>query len=208
MTLQHRSDAAGSVPRKEAAHALRLSFSAYREKLRGASPVDEQTELLMSYHEVFLVLFVGHCLRQAEVSVKLAEQLSAPLAAAAAKRALEGAHETGDGRRRRATQPLRYVAELSFGLACAYRDVVRRSLWPDRRLHQMRRRAAIERVGNVGVAQVVRRDLARQAGPRRGPLHDPVDLRRIERAALSPRFRGDLRAAWPPGMRNGLEQRK
>jgi hypothetical protein len=58
-------------------------------KLRGASPVDERTELLCAFHEVFLDLFVGHCLRQAEASVKLAEQLSAPLAAAAAQRALE-----------------------------------------------------------------------------------------------------------------------
>jgi hypothetical protein len=86
--LRHGSAAAGSAPRKEAAHALRLSFSAYREKLRGASPVDERTELLCAFHEVFLDLFVGHALRQAEASVKLAEQLSAPLAAAA-QRALD-----------------------------------------------------------------------------------------------------------------------
>jgi hypothetical protein len=87
--LRHGSAAAGSAPRKEAAHALRLSFSAYREKLRGASPVDERTELLCAFHEVFLDLFVGHALRQAEASVKLAEQLSAPLATAAAQRALD-----------------------------------------------------------------------------------------------------------------------
>jgi hypothetical protein len=43
----------------------------------------------MWFHEVFLDLFVGHCLRQAEASLKLAEELSAPLAAAAAQRALE-----------------------------------------------------------------------------------------------------------------------
>jgi hypothetical protein len=79
----------GIRTQKEAAHTLRLSFSTYREKLKGASPVDEQTHLLTLYHEVFLDLFVGHALRQAEAAVKLAEQLSALLAAAAAQRALE-----------------------------------------------------------------------------------------------------------------------
>jgi hypothetical protein len=78
----------GIRTQKEAAHALRLSFSAYRAKLTGASPLDERTELLMSYHEVFLDLFVGHVLRQAEASLKLFEQLSAPLGSAAAQRAL------------------------------------------------------------------------------------------------------------------------
>jgi hypothetical protein len=43
---------------------VRLSFSAYRCR--------------RSYHEIFLDLFVGHCLRQAEASVKFAEQLSSP----------------------------------------------------------------------------------------------------------------------------------
>jgi hypothetical protein len=55
---------------------------------------------------------------------------------------------------------------------------------PDRRLHQMRPRAAIERVADMGMAQVMRRDLGRRAGPGRSPLHDPMDLRRIERAAF------------------------
>jgi hypothetical protein len=79
----------GIRTQKEAAHELRLSFSAYREKLKGRMQVDARTELLASYHEVFLDLFVGHALRQAEASVRLAEQLSAPLATAAAQRALE-----------------------------------------------------------------------------------------------------------------------
>jgi hypothetical protein len=79
----------GIRTQKEAAHALRLSFSAYREKLKGRLPVDDRTALLCAYHEVFLDLFVGHALRQAEASVRLAEQLSAPLAAAAARQALE-----------------------------------------------------------------------------------------------------------------------
>lgn len=79
----------GIRTQKEAAHALRLSFSVYCAKLKGRAPVDARTELLCAFHEVFLSLFVGHALRQAEASVKLAEQLSAPLAAAAAKRALE-----------------------------------------------------------------------------------------------------------------------
>src|SRR5580704_4431476 len=79
----------GIRTQKEAAHALRLSFSAYREKLKGRLPVDDRTALLCAYHEVFLDLFVGHALRQAEASVRLAEQLSAPLATAAAQRALE-----------------------------------------------------------------------------------------------------------------------
>jgi len=48
----------------------------------------------------------------------------------------------------------------------------------------MRRRAAVERVADMGVAQVVRRDRSRRTGPRRGTLHDAVDLRRIERTAL------------------------
>jgi hypothetical protein len=52
-------------------------------------PVDERTELLCAFHKVFLDLFVGHALRQAEASVRLAEQLSAPLAAAAARQALD-----------------------------------------------------------------------------------------------------------------------
>jgi hypothetical protein len=76
-----------------------LPLSAYRDKLKGNSPVDERTELLTSYHEVFLDLFVGHCLRQAEASLKLANELSAPLAAAA-QRALEVLRklaEVGDG---------------------------------------------------------------------------------------------------------------
>jgi hypothetical protein len=79
----------GIRTQKEAAHAVRLSLAAYREKLKGRVPVDDRTELLCSYHEVFLDLFVGHALRQAEASVKLAEELSAPLAAAAARRALD-----------------------------------------------------------------------------------------------------------------------
>jgi hypothetical protein len=54
----------GIRTQKEAAHALRLSLAAYHAKLKGASPVDERTELLMSYHEVFLDLFVGHVLRR------------------------------------------------------------------------------------------------------------------------------------------------
>jgi hypothetical protein len=90
----------GIRTQKEAARALSLSFSAYRAKLKGAAPMDDRTELLMSYHEVFLDLFVGHALRQAEASLKLAEQLSAPLAAAAAQRALDVLNKlvtVGDG---------------------------------------------------------------------------------------------------------------
>jgi hypothetical protein len=89
MTLQHGRRRCGIRTQKEAAHALRLSLAACHAKLKGASPVDERTALLMSYHEVFLDLFVGHVLRQAEASLKLAEQLSAPLATAAAQRAIE-----------------------------------------------------------------------------------------------------------------------
>jgi hypothetical protein len=90
----------GIRTQKEAAHALRLSFSAYREKLKGRMPVDDRTALLCACHEVFLDLFVGHALRQAEASLKLAEQLSAPLAAAAAQRALDVLNKlvtVGDG---------------------------------------------------------------------------------------------------------------
>jgi hypothetical protein len=79
----------GIRTQKEAAHAVRLSFSVYCAKLKGRSPVDDRTALLCAYHEVFLDLFGGHALRQAEASLKLAEQLSAPLAAAAAQRALD-----------------------------------------------------------------------------------------------------------------------
>lgn len=68
---------------------MRLSLAAYREKLKGRLPVDARTELLCAFHEVFLDLFVGHALRQAEATIKLAEQLSAPRAADAAQRALE-----------------------------------------------------------------------------------------------------------------------
>jgi hypothetical protein len=89
MTLRHGSAAAASAPRRRRRTPCGLSFFSLPRKLRGASPVDERTELLCAFHEVFLDLFVGHCLRQAEASVKLAEQLSAPLAAAAAQRALE-----------------------------------------------------------------------------------------------------------------------
>lgn len=70
-----------------AARALRLSLTAYRDRLRGRLPVDDRTELLCAFHEVFLDLFVEHCLSQAEASYKLAGLLSAPLAAAAASRA-------------------------------------------------------------------------------------------------------------------------
>ena len=79
----------GIRTQKEASHAVRLSLAAYREKLKGRVPVDERTELLCAFHEVFLDLFFGHALRQAEATIRLAEQLSAPLAAAAAQRALE-----------------------------------------------------------------------------------------------------------------------
>jgi hypothetical protein len=66
------------------------------EKLKGNSPVNERTELLTSYHEVFLDLFVG----QAEASLKLAEQLSA-----ARRRRPTGArssYQAGEDGRRRA----------------------------------------------------------------------------------------------------------
>jgi hypothetical protein len=60
----------GIRTQKEAAHAVRLSLAAYREKLKGRVPVDERTELLCAFHEVFLDLFVGHATPEGERAIR------------------------------------------------------------------------------------------------------------------------------------------
>src|SRR4051794_30732771 len=55
---------------------------------------------------------------------------------------------------------------------------------PDRRLHEMCRRAAIKRVADVAVTQPVTRYSSRQASARRRLLYDPMHLRAVERPAL------------------------
>jgi hypothetical protein len=99
MTLLHGSAAAASAHRSRRRTHCGYPFSVYCAKLKGRSPVDERTELLCAFHEVFLDLFVGHALRQAEATVRLAEQLSAPLAAAAQRAlgVLTNLAKMGDG---------------------------------------------------------------------------------------------------------------
>ncbi len=54
-----------------------------------------------------------------------------------------------------------------------------------RRLKEVDRRAAVEGVARVGVAQPVCRDRGREPGPGRHRLHDPVHGVGVERAALA-----------------------
>lgn len=54
---------------------------------------------------------------------------------------------------------------------------------PERRLHEVDRRAAVERVAGVGVPEPMRRNLSREPGSRRGTLYDAVCLPQGKAAA-------------------------
>ncbi len=56
---------------------------------------------------------------------------------------------------------------------------------PERRLHQVNRRAPIERVGSMRVAHPVRRDVALDAGTARRCSNYPADLTRVQRPAAA-----------------------
>ena len=57
----------------------------------------------------------------------------------------------------------------------------------DRRLHQMRGRAAVESVADMGMAQLVGRNCRPEAGPLGSPLDDAMHLGRIQQALIDRR---------------------
>jgi hypothetical protein len=81
----------------DAARALRLCLAAYRNKLKGTSPVDERTELLCSFWRLHLIQFERFSIASVHAIETLAELTQSDLALDAARRGLAALTKLANG---------------------------------------------------------------------------------------------------------------